>query len=554
MKDKITCTVLCFLLSCSMVCAQSVSEVWVADQGNGYYINPILHADYSDPDVCAVGGDFYLTASSFNCIPGLPVLHSKDLVNWQIINHALKTPQEPVDFFNTPQHGRGVWAPCIRHHKGEFYIYWGDPDFGIYMVKTHNPAATWENPVLVKAGKGMIDPTPLWDDDGKAYLAYAWAGSRAGINSIIVISEMNAGGTKVISDPVLVFDGNDGVNHTIEGPKLYKRNGYYYLFAPAGGVETGWQLALRSKNVYGPYHSKVVMAQGETTINGPHQGGWVDTPTGESWFINFQDKGAYGRVIHLNPMAWVNDWPVIGEDKDGDGCGEPVGNYKKPNVGANYPVATPADSDEFNDRHLGRQWQWHANYQDLFGFPSDLGFMRIYGYTLSAGFVNFWEVPNLLMQKFPAEEFTATAKLCFTTKEEGSKAGIIIMGWDYSYLSVSKQGNRFVLQQSICKDAEQKNPERIIELTELPVSTTYEAGLFPNYVCHIYMRVEVTKNGMCQFLYSVDGKEHTAVGEPFKARVGKWIGAKAGLFCVNPDETNNRAWLDVDWFRVTKQN
>lgn len=194
---------------------------------------------------------------------------------------------------------------------------------------------------------------------------------------------MNAEGTKVISDPVLVFDGNDGINHTIEGPKLYKRNGYYYIFAPAGGVATGWQLVLRSQNIYGPYEKKIVMAQGSTDINGPHQGAWVDTQTGESWFVHFQDKAMYGRVVHLNPMKWVNDWPVIGEDKDGDGCGEPVTRYKKPNVGKNYPVETPADSDEFNTRQLGLQWEWHANYQDTFGYTSDLGFIRIYGHILS---------------------------------------------------------------------------------------------------------------------------------------------------------------------------
>lgn len=516
------------------------------------YKNPIIHADYSDPDVCAVGDDFYLTASSFNCIPGLPVLHSRDLVNWSIIGHALKNPQEPVEFFNQPQHGRGVWAPCIRHHRGEFYIYWGDPDFGIYMVKTSNPAGEWERPVLVKAGKGMIDPTPLWDDDGKAYLAHAFAGSRAGINSIIVISEMNAEGTQVISDPVLVFDGNDGINHTIEGPKLYKRNGYYYILAPAGGVATGWQLALRSRNIYGPYESKIVMAQGNTDINGPHQGGWVDTRSGESWFIHFQDKGAYGRIIHLNPMAWKNDWPVIGIDKDGDGCGEPVRTHRMPDVGKKYPAAQPADSDEFNTRNQGLQWQWHANYQDAFGFPSDLGFMRIYGHTVSETFANFWEVPNLLMQKFPAEEFTATTKLAFNTKEDGSKAGIIVMGWDYAYLSVAKRGNRFVIQQNTCTNAEQKYVEKVKEIAELPISKEYEAGAFPNYVCEIYMRVKVTKNAMCEFSYSVDGKKYITAGELFKARQGKWIGAKVGLFCVNPHGCNNRGWLDADWFRVTK--
>lgn len=552
MKTRLIPTIMLVLCTIPMLAQSDNPAVWVADLGNGMYRNPIIHADYSDPDVCAAGDDFYMTASSFNCMPGLPILHSKDLVNWKIINHALQNPQEPAEYFNKPQHGRGVWAPCIRYHNNEFYIYWGDPDYGIYMVKTKDPAANWERPVLVKAGKGMIDPTPLWDDDGKVYLAYAWAGSRAGINSIVVVSEMNAEGTRTISDPVMVFDGNDGVNHTVEGPKFYKRNGYYYIFAPAGGVETGWQLAMRSKNIYGPYEPRIVMAQGNTTINGPHQGGWVETVTGESWFINFQDKGAYGRIIHLNPMKWVNDWPVIGEDKDGDGCGQPVSKYRKPNVGKTYPIETPAASDEFNTRKIGLQWQWHANYQDLFGFPSDLGFMRIYGHTLSADFVNFWEVPNLFMQKFPAEQFTATTKLSFTVKEDGCKAGLIIMGWDYSYLAVAKKGDHFILQQVTCKDAEQQNPETITDLATLPISKTYEAGAFPNYVCNIYMRVEVAKGALCRFSYSTDGKKYISVGQPFKARQGKWIGAKVGLFAVNPYGTNNRCWVDVDWVRIGK--
>ena len=256
---------------CTWAGAQEISQTWVADKGNGTYQNPVLYADYSDPDVCAAGDDFYMTASSFNCIPGLPILHSRDLVNWSLVNYALPV-QEPKEFFDKAQHGKGVWAPAIRFHKGEFYIYWGDPDYGIYMIKTRDPKGSWSKPVLVKAGKGMIDPTPLWDEDGKVYLIHAYAGSRSGVNSILVICELNAKGTEVISDPVMVFDGNDGKNHTVEGPKLYKRNGYYYIFAPAGGVATGWQLVLRSKNIYGPYESKIVMAQGKTTINGPHQG------------------------------------------------------------------------------------------------------------------------------------------------------------------------------------------------------------------------------------------------------------------------------------------
>lgn len=530
--------------------AQYRSEVWVSDEGNGMYRNPVLHADYSDPDVCAVGEDYFMTASSFNCTPGLPILHSKDLVNWKIVNYALKKV-EPVEYYNEARHGKGVWAPSIRFHGGVFYIYWGDPDFGIFMVKTRDPYGEWDAPVLVKAGKGMIDPCPLWDDDGRVYLAHAWAGSRAKFNSVLTVCELNKEGTAVISDPVLVFDGNDGVNHTIEGAKFYKRNGFYYLFAPAGGVVSGWQLVMRSKDVYGPYEARIVMAQGKTDINGPHQGGWVDTPAGESWFLHFQDKGAYGRVLHLNPMKWVNDWPVIGVDKDGDGCGDPVSRYRKPKIGKTYPIETPVESDEFDTRKLGLQWEWHANYQDVFGFTTNMGYARIYGHELSPHFKNFWEVPNLLMQKFPAEEFTATAKLKVSAKDDGQLSGLIIMGWDYSWIGVEKQGEKFLLKQAVCKDAEQGNLEQVSTLAVLEPSRKFEAGLFPNYEREIYIRVHVGKGAYCRFSYSLGGKKFTEAGTLFKARQGKWIGAKVGMFSVTP-HGKERGWVDVDWFRVEK--
>ena len=537
-----------FISSAVLLNAQYKSEVWVADKGDGTYVNPVLHADYSDPDVCAVNGHYYMTASSFNCTPGLPILHSEDLVNWEIINYAIKDV-EPLDFFSKPQHGKGVWAPSIRHHNGEFYIYWGDPDFGIFMVKTKDIYGEWDKPVLVKAGKGMIDPCPLWDDDGKVYLAHAWAGSRAKFNSVITVCEMNSEGTTVVSNPVLAFDGNDGTNHTIEGAKFYKHNGYYYIFAPAGGVATGWQLVLRSRNVFGPYESKIVMSQGKTDINGPHQGAWVDTPSGEAWFLHFQDKGAYGRVLHLNPMEWKSDWPVIGVDTDGDGCGEPVHEYRKPNIGKTVGIVTPAESDEFNSTELGLQWQWHANYQDTFGFTTNMGYMRIYSHILSPEFVNFWEVPNLLLQKFPAEEFTATTKLKVSAKDDGQMSGLIVMGWDYAYLGVEKSGEGFILKYVQCKDAEQKTPEKTSVVGMLDKCRTFEAGLYPNYEIDIYLRVKVEVGGKCSFYYSTDGKRFHNVGDTFIARQGKWIGAKVGLFSVAP-YGKERGWVDADWFRI----
>ena len=547
------------VLACAL-CADSparaqeqayVSEVWSPDLGNGTYKNPVINADYSDPDVCAVGNDFYMTASSFACAPGLPVLHSTDLVNWEIVNYALDR-LVPEDFYDVARHGKGVWAPSIRYHKGEFYIYWGDPDFGVYMVKTDDPRGKWSEPVLVKKAKGIIDPCPLWDEDGRCYLAYAWAASRAQINSVICVAEMNAEGTRVTGPSKIVYDGNDDVNHTAEGPKFYKKDGFYYLLFPAGGVEMGWQMAARSKQVYGPYEARRVMEQGGTPVNGPHQGGWVRTASGEDWFLHFQDKGCYGRVVWLEPMKWVDGWPVIGEDADNDGCGNPVLTYRKPSVPFSRLV-NPAESDEFNSVDLGLQWEWHSNYQDLYGFTTPYGFMRLYSWPLSEKYVNLWEASNLLLQKFPAEAFTATTKVAMVSKENGQEGGLIVMGWDYSALTVRREGDRFVLCQRTCKDAEQGGKESVGKLAEFEPSAKQTIIYSPTVSREIYLRVQVEAGGMCRFAYSLDGENFTVCGEPFQARQGKWIGAKVGFVCVEPhaEPEVNRGWMDVDWFRVT---
>ena len=371
--------------------SKNISKVWVADNGDGTYKNPILHADYSDPDAIRVGDDFYMTASSFNAAPGLPILHSKDLVNWKLINYVFQN-QKPLDVFDKPQHGGGVWAPSIRFHNGEFYIFYPDPDFGIYMTKTKNPAGVWSEPVLIKAGKGLIDPCPLWDDDGNAYLVSAFAGSRAGIKTVLIVSKMSADGTKLLDDGVLVFDGHE--NHpTVEGPKFYKRNGFYYIFAPAGGVPTGWQLVLRSKNIYGPYDEKIVLAQGSTNDQRTASGRVGDNANGRRLVSAFSGQRRIRSHFHLQPMIWKNDFPVIGIDKDGDGTGEPVSTYKKPNVGKTFPIVTPPDSDEFNDAKLGLQWQWHANPSAVwaFLFPAK-GVLRMNSVQTPENYKNLWDV------------------------------------------------------------------------------------------------------------------------------------------------------------------
>ncbi len=539
--NKINALITILILSFSTLHAQNyVSKVWVADQGDGTYKNPILYSDYSDPDVCRAGDDYYMTASSFNCVPGLPILHSKDLVNWELIGYA--APKlTPEDVFNKPQHGNGIWAPSIRYHNNEFYIFYGDPDYGIYMTKAKNPAGPWEPLVLVKAGKGLIDSCPLWDEDGRVYLVHGIAGSRTSYKSLLLVCELNKEANKAITESRIIFDGHEH-HSTIEGPKFYKKDGYYYIFSPAGGVPTGWQTVLRSKNIYGPYDDKIVMAQGKTDINGPHQGGWVDTKTGEDWFIHFQDVGVVGRIVHLNPMVWKNGWPVIGNDKDGDGCGDPVLTHKKPNVGKTYPIVTPVESDEFSSNTLGLQWQWHGNNSPYWAFPQgNKGFLRMYSVRTSDDYKSLWDCPNLLLQKIPAPEFTATTKLTFSPNPENKmeRTGLVVMGRDYGVISIEDTENGLVLSQSFCKNADKGNTEEVKATTPLKSNT-------------IYLQVHMNADNTCQFSYSTNGKKYIPFGDSFMGREGKWIGAKVGLYINRPVYNKDAGWIDVDWFRITE--
>lgn len=531
--------------------AQYKSQVWSPDNGNGTYTNPVINADYSDPDVCVAGEDYYLTASSFNCIPGLPILHSKDLVNWEIVGHAVKE-LEPKQEFDRPSHGNGIWAPSIRYHNGEFYIYWGDPDYGVFMVKTKDPAGEWSKPLCVIPGEGLIDTTPLWDDDGRCYLVNAYANSRSRFASVIAIRELSADGTKPIGNPVIIYDGNGTESRTCEGPKIYKRDGWYWVMFPAGGVPTGFQVAMRSKSPFGPYESKVVLAQGKTKINGPHQGAWVHTKFGEDWFLHFQDKEAYGRVVHLQPVTWKDNWPVMGVDKDGDYCGEPVTTYRKPKTSGKVQVVNPAESDEFSDTRLGLQWQWHANYNETFGMPTAFGSYRVYTHKVSEKFQNLWEVPNLLLQKTPSDKFTATTKIRFTSKDQNQTGGLLMMGLDYSGLVVKRVGNDFQLLQISCKSADKGKPQTEQLIATLKPTAVDQIDYQPGTHIDIYMRMSVN-DGKMHFSYSLDGKKYTKCGTEFTMREGKWIGAKIGFVAYEPGQKTNRGWIDADWFRVTRK-
>lgn len=503
-------------------------HLWIPDQGDGTYRNPVIAADYSDPDVIRVGENFYLTASSFNCTPGLPILHSNDLVNWTIIGHAVKNL--PHARYARVQHGCGIWAPSLRFHNGQFWIFFPMPDEGIYLVTADDPAGPWSEPHLVKQGKGLIDPCPLWDDDGRAYLAHAYAGSRAGIKHQLRVCPMAPDGSKLLGEGKIVF--HEPEKHpTLEGPKFLKKDGWYYLLAPAGGVTAGWQVALRAHSIYGPYEDKIVLERGDTSINGPHQGALVDTPSGEWWFLHFQDAGIYGRIVHLQPVKWEDGWPLMGNG------GEPVSYFKKPMVGRDSAVAVPQTSDDFDSSQLGLQWQWQANHQENWAsLTARKGWLRLFCLPLPAGVMNLWSVPSLLLQKLPAAQCSVTTRLDFSGLVPGDKAGLIMMGEDYSCLAVERTVNGIRLVKASCHHASAGNPE-LIEA---------ETGCFGD---SIQLQIEVDGAGQCNFSYGQEDQPFTSIGEPFPAAKGHWIGAKVGLFGLSSTAGKSGGWADFDYLR-----
>jgi beta-xylosidase len=516
---------------------------WIPDNGDETYRNPVIYADYSDPDVIRVGDDYYMTSSSFGHFPGLPILHSRDLVHWTIVGHA--APRYPYEEFNEPQHGMGIWAPSIRFHKGEFYIYFGDPDRGVFMTKAKDPVGPWEPLRLIRKVTGWIDPCPLWDDDGNAYLVHAWSNSRVGIKSILVVNRMNSEGTQILDDGMIVFDGH-ATHPTIEGPKFYKRGAYYYIFAPAGGVKTGWQTVLRSKNVFGPYEDKNVLEQGTTNINGPHQGAWVDTKSGQNWFLHFQDRYVYGRIVHLQPMRWENDWPVMGVDNDRNGVGEPVASYKKPDVEKTFEIEVPQTTDEFDFPMLGLQWQWEGNGQTSWiSLDARKGRLRLFSQLPSTKYKNLWNVPSLMLQKFPAPAFRATTRLDCASLSSAEETGLLVFGLDYSYVGVRRTEGGYAIVQAICEKADKGTAEEIVASAEI---VTPEVFLRVEVKPEI--ETEIIPKVICSFSYSVDGKSFRSLGRTFRAREGVWVGAKIGVFSLATDVAAQPGFADIDWFRV----
>ncbi len=462
------------------------------DQGNGTYKNPVLNADYSDPDVIRVGSRYYMVASDFHFL-GMQVLESEDLVNWHIISQIYRRFDLP-GWDGNNRYAGGSWAPSIRYREGRFYVYFCTPHEGLFMSSAENPCGPWTPLHCLKAVPKWEDPCPLWDDDGQAYLGR----SRHGAGPIIV-HKMSADGKTLLDDGVTVYTGP-----VAEGTKWLKRNGWYYLVIPEGGVGTGWQTVLRSKNVYGPYEKRVVLEQGSTAVNGPHQGALVDTPEGEWWFFHFQSTPVLGRVVHLQPARWQDDWPLTGVDIDGNGIGEPVAVWTKPQGESRKECSLPQTSDDFNGPQLGLQWQWcHNPDSSRWSLTEHKGRLTL----MASPSPDLKNARNMLTQKVMGYEGEATTQMDCRDLGKEAFAGMLCIGREFHAVGVSGEG--------ICVET---NGQREIVSSKRPSA--------------IWLRIalDAARNRQ-QFYYSLDGKHYRPAGEPFEMQAGYWKGYRIGLFC-----------------------
>lgn len=503
----------CF--SAAILCSIAKPEQPAAE---ATYRNPVLFADYSDPDVIRDGANYYLIASTFHFVPGIPILQSSDLVHWTILGHVVqRLEMDPrYSMIGGNRYGKGVWAPSIRRHRGLFYVYFPTPDEGIFVSTAPQITGPWSTPSIVVAGPGLEDPCPFWDDDGTAYLIH----SRTGAGPLI-LHRMSTDGKRVLDEGKIIVQDPEHLP-VLEGPKLYKRDGYYYIFAPFGGVGVGAEVVLRSRRIYGPYEHRVVLAQGSTRINGPHQGAYVETADGQGWFIHFQSDGAHGRIVHLEPVHWQDDWPIVGDDPPDEGVGQPVPSGPIPGNPRVVSRQHPQTSDEFDHTQLGPQWEWNHNPDDAhWSLTARPGYLRLIPMPAE----NLLSARNTLTQCMQDNAFDFTVRLDLARMKSGMHAGLAMFEKSASGLEIVQTGS-----------------VRRLGFFHLPDHTT-GPEIAQNVV---ELRVHV-EDDQASYSYSLnDGRTFHPLGETAQIHFSWWKGSRPALFAYANQPGSNGS-VDFDW-------
>jgi len=520
------------------------------DQGDGTYRNPILNADYPDVDVERLGDTYYMISSKQHMSPGMVILESKDMVNWTIIGHVWNRLSWAPEYNWDKMQGYsfGVWAGDLAFHDGRWYCYQVDFKHGLYMSQTKGSdiRGPWSRPLqMLSTEKVFDDPAVFWDEDEKQAYLICNAGSKRSSGNLKkgvfenYIYKMSWDGRKILDEGRLVYTGNGA-----EAAKIYRINGIWYLFLAewSGGRRAERdrrQIVLRSKtkSIYGPYEKKIVLERGNGIRRSCSQGALMQAPDGSWWYIHqlIQNVPApfQGRPQCLEPVKWVDGWPVIGEDVDGDGIGEPVLSYKKPING--FPITAPPTDDEFDSDKLGAQWEWNHNPRDTYWSLTERpGFLRIRasrpvmpmkGYRMHRQV--FWRACNTVSQRIMGNTTgTAVAKFDISGMKPGQRAGFVRFGGVFHLLGVYAGENGARKLFFMDKDGREIRGDTI-------------SGR------HLFVRT-INKRDRAKFEYSTDGKIFRRFGPEFTIKFGSWTGDRLGFFCWN--ESAEQGYLDIDWF------
>lgn len=457
-------------------------------------------------------------------MPGIPICHSTDLINWEIIGHAYDSitfrPQYRMENEKTA-YSRLCWAPTIRYYEGTYYIGVNIADDGFIMFKSSKPEGPY---TMHKFDKRLYDPGFFIDDDGKKYVTHG--------KGKIYLTRLKDDATGVL-DPAdrgkLIITAPEGYGHLFEGCHTYKRNGWYYVFNPALGYD-GVQMISRSRNLYGPYETRVLI---DDDINyadaGVHQGGYVETAEGESWAYTFQDRDYMGRCLMMYPMEWENDWPVVGPENR---LGKGVVTYRKPAIKGKHKMKYPQHSDSFEDTELAHIWEFnHVPHKENWSLKDRPGYFRIY-----AGYARgFYWARNSLTQKVTGPYSTGTVLLETAGLWEGDFAGNGIMGrMMYQFGVRKKNGVLWLEMRQSYRDA----GEEVVDSLEL------------GDISKIYLRTETTKEGATRFHYSLDGRKYHRFGPEGVSNFWGFLGIRHALCCYNVVKGNPCGYADFDYFEL----
>ncbi|WP_163713612.1 glycoside hydrolase family 43 protein [Mangrovibacterium lignilyticum] len=501
-----------FLIGSQLLVAQKLHS----DNGDGTYTNPVIPADFPDPDVIRVDDTYYMVSTTMWVFPGVTVLQSKDLVNWEYCSNAVPrfdfSPCYNLDGCN--RYGHGQWATSIKYNNGKFYLLFITLDEGGFICSADKAEGPWEIKMLPK---GFYDPGLFFDDDDRVYVAHGYGTIR--------ITELNHEFTAIGPDS-LVFTGD--IRGGLEGMHVYKINDFYYLYGTYGGVD-GIQVALRSKNIYGPYEQKVVLEERTPGVNfGVHQGALIETQSGEWWTMLFVDNGPFGRMPNLQPVSWVDGWPMVGLD------GKAVVTYRKPKVGNEYPVKDFPRSDEFDENTLGMQWGWNHNPDSTqWSLTEHPGVLRLKTAKVVTGLL---EARNNLTQR-PFTHYdqsipsVATTKIEVANMKEGDVAGLGIFQEAYAFIAVKQVAGE--------KQLVMVNKGETIASVPLNEAST------------VYLRtIASNKTKLATFEYSYDNQSFDQLGNELTMAFSlkMFTGNKFCLFNYATKELGG--YVDFDWFRV----